>query len=130
MSIQDPISDMLTSIRNAHARNKSTVVTPDSKIKVSILAVLKAEGYITNYSVTEGTKRSIQIELKYYNENPVIEMIKRVSKPSLRVFKKVNELPKVLDGLGIAIVSTSKGVMTDRAARQVGEGGEVICYVA
>jgi len=122
---------MLTRIRNAQAARKATVAMPSSKIKESIGKVLQEEGYIGGLSVAEEqAKRILTIELKYFRGSPVIEMIKRVSKPSRRVYKSKNELPQVLGGLGVAIVSTSAGVMTDRAARAAGHGGEIIAYVA
>ncbi len=126
----DPIADMLTRIRNALAAEKASVSMPSSKLKVAIAKVLEEEGYISGYSVAEdGAKRTLTIELKYYQGRPVIEEIKRVSRPGLRIFKGKDELPKVMGGLGIAIVSTSAGVMTDRAARKLGRGGEVLCTV-
>ena len=131
MSMQDPIADMLTRIRNGQAAGKKVVSMPSSKVKVSIAEVLKKEGYITGLNKSEdGAKATLSIELKYHQGSPVIEMIKRVSRPGLRIYKKHDELPRVLDGLGIAIVSTSKGVMTDRAARKSGNGGEVLCLVS
>lgn len=130
MSMTDPIADMLTRIRNGQSAGKKSVKQPSSKLKVSIANVLKEEGYITDFSVeTTGSHAEMTIELKYYKDKPVIEEIARISKPSLRIYKSKDELPKVLGGLGIAIVSTSKGVMTDRAARAIGHGGEVICIV-
>jgi len=130
MSMTDPIADMLTRIRNGQSAGKINVNMPSSKLKVAIAQVLKKEGYITNFSTeTEGAHVSMSIELKYYNGKPVIDKVKRISKPGLRVYKSKDELPKVLGGLGVAIVSTSKGVMTDRAARAIGYGGEVICTV-
>lgn len=131
MSMQDPIADMLTRIRNGQAAGKKFVSMPLSKVKASIASVLQSEGYIAgvNKADNEG-KPELSIELKYHQGRPVIDMIKRVSKPSLRIYKKSNELPRVLDGLGIAIVSTSGGVMTDRAARKAGHGGEVLCIVS
>ena len=131
MSMQDPIADMLTRIRNGQAAGKKVVSMPSSKVKVSIANVLKDEGYISDVKKEEQDgKASLSIELKYHQGRPVIDMIQRVSKPSLRIYKKSNELPRVLDGLGIAIVSTSRGVMTDRAARKTGHGGEVLCIVS
>ena len=126
----DPIADMLTRIRNGQAAGKKIVKQPSSKLKVAIAKVLKEEGYITDYSTeTVGNHTEMTIVLKYYRGAPVIESIKRVSRPGLRIYKSKDELPKVLGGLGIAIVSTSNGVMTDRAARAIGHGGEVICIV-
>ncbi len=131
MSMQDPIADMLTRIRNGQSAGKKVVSMPSSKVKLSIANVLKEEGYITDITKQENDgKPELSIELKYHQGRPVIDMIKRVSKPSLRIYKRSNELPRVLDGLGIAIVSTSRGVMTDRAARKTGHGGEVLCIVS
>ena len=131
MSMQDPIADMLTRIRNGQAAGKKAVTMPSSKVKVSIAEVLKSEGFISDYAKSEESgKTELNIELKYHQGSPVIDMIKRVSRPGLRIYKKSTELPRVLDGLGIAIVSTSKGVMTDRAARKAGHGGEVLCIVS
>ncbi|GFO71690.1 small subunit ribosomal protein S8 [Bathymodiolus japonicus methanotrophic gill symbiont] len=130
MSMTDPVADMLTRIRNGQSAGKINVSMPSSKLKVAIAKVLKDEGYITNYSTeTTGAHVSMSVELKYYNGKPVIDKVKRISKPGLRVYKSKDELPKVLGGLGVAIVSTSKGVMTDRAARAIGHGGEVLCTV-
>jgi small subunit ribosomal protein S8 len=130
MSMTDPIADMLTRIRNAQAAAKETVAMPASKAKQAIAAVLKDEGYITDFSEPQGgDKPQLVITLKYHAGKPVIERLKRVSRPGLRIYKGKDELPKVLGGLGIAIVSTSRGVMTDRAARAAGEGGEVLCTV-
>ena len=129
MSMSDPIADLLTRIRNAQMAEHSSVSMPSSKIKASVAKVLKDEGFITSYSVEGESKAELVIELKYFEGKPVIAEIKRVSKPSLRIYKGVGDLPKVSDGLGIAIVSTSKGVMTDRAARAAGVGGEVIATV-
>lgn len=131
MSMNDPIADMLTRIRNALTAEKVTVDMPSSKQKVAIAELLKQEGFITDYSVGEtGAKPVLTVNLKYYAGKPVIELIKRISRPGLRIYKSKDELPQVMGGLGIAIVSTSKGLMTDKAARQAGHGGEVICYVA
>jgi small subunit ribosomal protein S8 len=127
--MQDPVSDMLTRIRNAHHRSHPEVTMPASKLKASVAQVLQDEGYIASYSVTAEVKPSLTIELKYFEGKPVIEEITRVSKPSLRSYVGSNDLPKVRSGLGIAVVSTSKGVMTDRAARAAGIGGEVLCTV-
>ncbi len=130
MSMTDPVADMLTRIRNGQAANKESVKLPSSKLKKAIANVLKDEGYITDFSIQEkSSHREMTVVLKYYNGSPVIEEVKRISKPGLRIYKSKDELPKVLGGLGIAIVSTSKGVMTDRAARAIGHGGEVICTV-
>jgi small subunit ribosomal protein S8 len=127
--MQDPVSDMLTRIRNAHHRSHPEVTMPASKLKASVAKVLQDEGYIGGYSVSEEIKPSLTIELKYFEGQPVIEEITRISKPSLRQYVGSNDLPKVRSGLGIAVVSTSKGVMTDRAARAAGIGGEVLCTV-
>ncbi|MFA5983911.1 MAG: 30S ribosomal protein S8 [Methylococcaceae bacterium] len=130
MSMTDPVADMLTRIRNGQSASKKIIKLPSSTLKVSIAKVLKDEGYITEFSTeTTGSHTEMTIELKYYRGAPVIEEIKRISRPGLRVYKSKDELPRVLGGLGIAIVSTSKGVMTDRAARAIGHGGEVICTV-
>ena len=130
MSMHDPISDMLTRIRNAQRVNKSTVAMPSSKIKTAIAQVLKEEGYIEDYSVAGDVKATLEIKLKYYAGRPVIEHIQRVSRPGLRVYKAANEIPSVMNGLGVAIVSTTKGVMTDRKARANSVGGELLCVVA
>ncbi|CAM8665813.1 RpsH Ribosomal protein S8 [Oxalobacteraceae bacterium] len=131
MSMSDPIADMLTRIRNAQTVNKTTVAMPSSKLKVAIARVLKDEGYIENYAVAEDAgKATLSIELKYYAGRPVIERIERVSRPGLRVYKGKTEIPTVMNGLGVTIVSTPKGVMTDRKARATGTGGEILCYVA
>ncbi|WP_296224529.1 30S ribosomal protein S8 [Ralstonia sp. UBA689] len=131
MSMSDPIADMLTRIRNAQAVEKASVVMPSSKLKVAIAKVLKDEGYIDEFAVTEqGGKATLTIGLKYYAGRPVIERLERVSKPGLRVYKGRNEIPQVMNGLGVAIISTPQGLMTDRRARATGVGGEVICYVA
>lgn len=130
MSMQDPIADMLTRIRNGQAANKVAVTMPSSKVKTAIAQVLKEEGYIADYKVVGETKPELEVELKYFEGEAVVELIQRVSRPSLRIYKKRDELPKVMAGMGVAIVSTSKGVMTDRAARKAGMGGEIICYVA
>ena len=131
MSMSDPIADMLTRIRNAQAVEKASVVMPSSKLKVAIAKVLKDEGYIDEFAVTEqGGKSTLTIGLKYYAGRPVIERVERVSRPGLRVYKPSAEIPRVMNGLGIAIVSTPQGVMTDRSARAANVGGEVLCYVA
>lgn len=130
MSMQDPIADMLTRIRNGQAAGKVAVSMPSSKQKVAIAKLLKEEGYIADYKVNGETKAELEVELKYFQGKPVVELIQRVSRPGLRIYKKRDELPKIMNGLGIAVVSTSKGVMTDRAARKAGMGGEIICYVA
>ena len=131
MSMSDPIADMLTRIRNAQSVEKPIVSMPSSKLKVAIAQVLKDEGYIDGFAVkAEGVKSELEISLKYYAGRPVIERIERVSRPGLRIYKSKDEIPRVMNGLGIAIVSTSRGVMTDRKARATGVGGEVLCYVA
>jgi small subunit ribosomal protein S8 len=131
MSMSDPIADMLTRIRNAQRVEKTEVVMPSSKVKVAIAGVLKDEGYVESYSVADvDNKAVLTIELKYYAGRPVIERIERVSRPGLRIYKASDAIPNVMNGLGVAIVSTSKGMMTDRKARSTGVGGEVICYVA
>ena len=131
MSMSDPIADMLTRIRNAQMVEKTAVVMPSSKLKVAIAQVLKDEGYIDGYAVKgEGGKPELEIALKYYAGRPVIERLERVSRPGLRIYKGRNDIPQVMNGLGVAIVTTPKGVMTDRKARQAGIGGEVLCYVA
>ncbi len=129
MSMQDPIADLLTRIRNAQSANHPDVVMPASKAKVAICKVLKDEGYIEDYSVEESAKPSLSVSLRYHNGAPVIEEIARVSRPGLRVYKACEELPKVRGGLGVAIVSTNKGLLSDRAAREAGVGGEVLCTV-
>ncbi|WP_342221565.1 30S ribosomal protein S8 [Candidatus Fukatsuia endosymbiont of Tuberolachnus salignus] len=130
MSMQDPIADMLTRIRNGQAANKVTVTMPSSKLKIAIAMVLKKEGFIEDFCVTGESKLTLELELKYFEGKPVVETIQRVSRPGLRIYKKKDELPKVMAGLGIAVVSTSRGVMTDRTAREAEIGGEIICYVA
>jgi len=131
MSMTDPIADMLTRIRNAQAVAKTEVTMPSSKMKVAIAKVLKDEGYISDYSVAEqDNKAALTITLKYYEGKPVIDSISRYSRPGLRAYRGKDELPRVMGGYGIAIVSTSAGVMTDRAARAAGHGGEVICFVS
>jgi small subunit ribosomal protein S8 len=129
--MSDPIADMLTRIRNAQGVQKTTVVMPSSKVKVAIANVLKDEGYIEDYAVSQADGKSeLKIGLKYYAGRPVIERLERVSRPGLRIYKGKDDIPQVMNGLGVAIVSTPKGVMTDRKARATGVGGEVICYVA
>jgi small subunit ribosomal protein S8 len=131
MSMTDPIADMLTRIRNAQLAEKATVTMPSSKLKAAIAGVLKDEGYIDDFAVREAAgKAELSIALKYYAGRPVIERIERVSKPGLRVYKGKDDLPRVMNGLGVAIVSTPKGVMTDRRARAANMGGEVLCLVA
>ena len=129
MSMQDPLSDMLTCIRNAHQRNKPEVAMPSSKLKASVAKVLQDEGYINGFNISDDVKPTLTVELKYFEGKPVIEEIQRMSKPSLRQYSGSNDLPQVRSGLGIAIISTSKGVMTDRAARAAGIGGEILCTV-
>ena len=131
MSMSDPIADMLTRIRNAQAVDKAVVDMPSSKLKVAIAQVLKNEGYIDGFALkSEGGKSELEVALKYYAGRPVIERIERVSRPGLRIYRGRDTLPQVMNGLGVAIVTTPKGVMTDRKARQTGVGGEVLCYVA
>jgi small subunit ribosomal protein S8 len=131
MSMSDPIADMLTRIRNAQSADKKEVVMPASTMKARIAEVLKDEGFIQGYQVSEVEGKSVlNVALKYFDNKPVIEKIERVSRPGLRIYRDKDELPKVLGGLGVAIISTSKGVMSDRAARAAGIGGEVICTVA
>jgi len=127
--MQDPIADMLTRIRNAQMVGKTTVTMPSSKLKRAIASVLKEEGYIADFSVTDDQKTELNLELRYFEGKPVIAELDRVSRPGLRAYCGKGELPSVRGGLGIAIVSTSKGVMTDRAARAAGVGGEIICTV-
>ena len=129
MSMQDPLADMLTRIRNAQMAEHASVVMPASKIKAAVAEVLKTEGYITDYKVEGDVKAQLTVVLKYFEGKPVIEEIKRVSRPGLRNYRAASDLPKVNGGLGIAVVSTNKGMMTDRAARAQGIGGEVICTV-
>ncbi len=126
----DPIADMFTRIRNGQSAAKVAVTMPSSKVKVAIANLLKEEGYVSEFSVSGDVKPELSVTLKYFEGKEVIETIKRVSRPGLRVYKNCNELPKVLAGMGIAIVSTSKGLMTDRAARSAGIGGEIIGFVA
>ncbi len=125
----DPIADMLTRVRNAQAASKLDVTMPSSRLKSSIAKVLQDEGYIAGFSSDGAAKPSLTITLKYYEGRPVIDEIKRVSRPGLRIYKNKNELPKILNGLGIAIISTSAGVMSDREARASGRGGEILCTV-
>jgi len=127
--MQDPVADMLTCIRNAHHRSKPEVSMPSSKLKASVAKVLQEEGYIGGFTVSDDVKPTLTVELKYFEGKPVIEEIKRVSKPSLRQYTGSKDLPQVRSGLGIAIVTTSRGVMTDRAARAAGIGGEILCTV-
>jgi small subunit ribosomal protein S8 len=129
MSLQDPISDMLTRVRNAQKATKVNVVMPSSSQKVNIATVLKNEGFISDFKVSDGTKKELTIELKYYQGKPVIESIKRISRPGLRIFRSKDDLPSINGGLGIAIISTSGGLMTEKQAQAAGHGGEVICTV-
>jgi small subunit ribosomal protein S8 len=126
----DPIADMLTRIRNAQSAGKADVTMPSSKAKLAIAGVMKEEGYITDFAVSSDAKPNMTVTLKYYQGSPVIDEMKRVSRPGLRIYKNKDELPKVLNGLGIAIISTSAGVMTDKKARSEGRGGEVICTIS
>ncbi len=131
MSMNDPVSDMLTRIRNAQQAEKVSVSMPSSTLKAAIARVLKDEGYIDDFAVSgETSKPELEVSLKYYAGRPVIEKIERVSRPGLRIYKPSRDIPRVMNGLGVAIVSTSKGVMTDRKARGMGIGGEVLCIVA
>jgi len=130
MAMHDPIADMLTRIRNAQRADKPAAAMPSSKLKVAIAKVLQDEGYIESFAVTSDVKPVLTIELKYYAGRPVIERIDRVSKPGLRIYKGATDIPQVMNGLGVAILSTSKGVMTDRKARAQGVGGELLCFVA
>jgi small subunit ribosomal protein S8 len=130
MSMSDPIADLLTRIRNGQTAAKAEVAMPASKMKESIVKVLKDEGYIKDYSVSDDAKPELTVKLKYFEGRPVIDTIKRVSRPGLRIYKNKDELPRVLNGLGIAVISTSNGVMTEREARATGCGGEVICLVS
>ncbi len=125
----DPIADMLTRVRNAQAAIKADVTMPSSKLKLSIAKVLQKEGFITGFSSDGASKPTLTINLKYYEGRPVIDELKRISRPGLRIYKNKHELPKILNGLGVAIVSTSAGVMTDREARATGRGGEILCTV-
>ncbi|HHW1581779.1 TPA: 30S ribosomal protein S8 [Pseudomonas aeruginosa] len=129
MSMQDPLADMLTRIRNAQMAEKTVVSMPSSKLKAVVAKVLKDEGYIADFQISSEVKPQLSIELKYFEGKPVIEEVKRISRPGLRQYKSVEQLPKVRGGLGVSIVSTNKGVMTDRAARAAGVGGEVLCTV-
>jgi small subunit ribosomal protein S8 len=131
MSMTDPIADLLTRIRNGQAARKSNVTLPSSKLKQAILKVLKDEGYIADFAVqSEDGKGELRVELKYYEGRPVIDRIERVSRPGLRIYRGKDELPRVLGGMGTVIISTPKGVMTDKAAQAIGQGGEVLCIVA
>lgn len=128
MSLSDPVADMLTRIRNGQSAGKKTITMPSSRLKVSIADVLEKEGYVSKYSVND--RNNLEIDLKYYLGAPVISRIQRVSRPGLRIYRSCQDLPKVLGGLGIAIVSTSKGLMTDKTARSLKCGGEIICFVS
>jgi small subunit ribosomal protein S8 len=129
--MSDPVADMFTRIRNGQIVGKESVNMPSSKVKVALAKVLQDEGYVSSYEVSEdGSKTDLKIELKYHQGQPVIELIQRVSRPGLRIYKGSKELPTVRNGLGVAIISTSRGMMTDRAARAAGQGGEVVAYVA
>lgn len=131
MSMQDPIADMLTRIRNGQAAAKSHIRLPSSRAKERLAELLVSEGYIDGYEVQEeGRKAFLEVQLKYYFGQPVVDRIERVSRPGLRVYRGKDELPQVNAGLGVAVISTSQGLMTDRGAREAGLGGEVICYVA
>jgi len=126
----DPVADMLTRVRNAQSAHKVDVTMPSSKLKISIAKVLQSEGFILGFSSDDAIKPTLTVTLKYYEGRPVIDELKRVSRPGLRIYKNKHELPTILNGLGIAIVSTSAGVMTDRAARAAGRGGEILCTVS
>jgi small subunit ribosomal protein S8 len=131
MSMTDPIADLLTRIRNGQSSGKTEVLIPSSKVKTAIAEVLKDEGYIEDFAIaSEDGKATMRVQLKYYQGRPVIDRIERVSRPGLRVYKGKDELPSVLGGLGVAIISTSQGVMTDRKARAAGHGGEVLCIIS
>ena len=130
MSMQDPIADMFTRIRNGQSANKVAVSMPSSKLKVALAQLFKDEGYIADFSVTSDVKPQLDITLKYFEGKPVIESLKRVSRPGLRIYKANKDLPKVMGGLGVAVVSTSQGLMSDRAARKAGIGGEVLCFIS
>jgi small subunit ribosomal protein S8 len=131
MSMSDPIADMLTRIRNGQARGKVTIAMPSSKQKLAIASLLRDEGYLSEVSVdAEDGKQQLTLKLKYYRGKPVIELLKRVSRPGLRIYRGRDDLPMVMGGLGVAIVSTSRGLMSDRAARAAGQGGEILAYVA
>ena|SRR3972149_5539233 len=131
MSMSDPIADMLTRIRNAQAAHKPDVSMSATKIKTAIAEVLKQEGYIVDYKINEvDSKKQLVVNLKYYQGKPVIDNVRRISRPGLRTYRSKSKLPHIMGGMGIAIISTSKGVMSDRAARLLGEGGEILCYVS
>jgi small subunit ribosomal protein S8 len=128
--MSDPIADLLTRIRNGQSAGKADVSMPSSKAKIAIVEVMKSEGYVTDYSVSSDSKPVLTVTLKYFEGRPVIDELKRVSRPGLRIYKGNDKLPKVLNGLGVAIVSTSAGVMTDSQARSAGHGGEVLCTIS
>ncbi|PCJ29108.1 MAG: 30S ribosomal protein S8 [Moraxellaceae bacterium] len=130
MSMQDPLADLLTRIRNGQMANHVSVTMPASKMKLSVVNVLVSEGYVESVSVSSDLKAELTVALKYFEGKPVISNIKRVSRPGLRIYKGKDSIPKVMGGLGVAIVSTAQGVMTDRAARSAGVGGEVLCFVS
>jgi len=130
MCMSDPIADMLSRIHNGHAARKQQVTMPASKAKRAIAQILKEEGYISDYSIVEGVKSTLTVVLKYYQGQPVIKLLRRVSRPGLRIYRSKENIPKVTGGLGIAVVSTSKGLMTDRKARSEGHGGEILCLVS
>ncbi|AFP85594.1 ribosomal protein S8 [secondary endosymbiont of Heteropsylla cubana] len=130
MSMQDPIADILTRIRNGQIAKKNILSIPSSKLKIEIAKLLKEEGFIKDYKVEGTLKPKLELILKYFQGKPVVETIQRVSRPGLRIYKKKDAIPKVMAGMGIAVISTSRGIMTDRAARQARLGGEIICYVA
>ncbi len=131
MSMQDPIADLLTRIRNGQASRKLSITVPSSRQKLAIAQLLLNEGYLSSVTENgEGAKKVLEIGLKYYEGKPVVEIIQRVSRPGLRIYKRCRDLPRIMNGLGIAVISTSRGLMTDRAARKDGLGGEVVCYVA
>jgi len=130
MCMSDPIADMLSRIHNGHSARKQQVAMPASKVKRAIAQILKEEGYISDYSLTEGVKPTLTVILKYYQGQPVIKLLRRVSRPGLRIYRSKENIPKVTGGLGIAVVSTSKGLMTDRKARTESHGGEILCLVS
>lgn len=130
MSMTDPIADFLTRIRNGQLSGKTEVAAPASRLKLALAKVLKEEGYIEDFAVAAGAKPTLTVRLKYFQGRPVIDRLERVSRPGLRVYKAKDELPKVLGGMGVAIISTSRGLMTDREARAAGHGGEVLCIVS
>ena len=129
MSMQDPLADLLTRIRNGLAARHRSVSMPSSKLKAAVCGVLRDEGYIADFSVEEGSRPTLTVNLKYHNGAPAIEELKRVSRPGLRVYRPCREIPRVRGGLGVAVVSTPRGVITDRSARQSGVGGEILCTV-